>query len=221
MVLILLGAAIFGDLIGALTSTVACLRHAGMSDAEYATAQNDDDAVDLPGLAVGCSGCFQIILLIGTAVAFCMWFYQANGTARDLGARGMEFSPGWAAGCFFVPIINMFRPYQAAQEIWKASDPDVPLDRPTGWRARSGSALIGLWWAAWILTNVLNQVSFRITWNAKTRDAAMVGEAVSVPADLISMAAAGLAMWWIWQVRQRQAKRYALVCNAGRPGSVT
>lgn len=211
--LVLLGAVIFGDLLGVATSTVDGFAHAGMTDREYAAAQQDSNDVDLPSLVSGCSGCLQFFLLIGSAVTFCMWMYQANVTARNLGAQGMQFTAGWAVGWFFVPIMNLFRPYLAAQEIWKASDPDVPRDKPFDWRASRSSALIGMWWGAWIFTNVLSQISFRITLKGTTRGAAVAGEAMSALADLVSIVAAALAMSWIWQVRQRQLKRYA---RAGR-----
>ena len=34
------------------------------------------------------------------------------------GAQGMQVSPAWAVGGFFVPIIHLFLPYQAVKEIW-------------------------------------------------------------------------------------------------------
>ena len=154
------------------------------------------------------------MMLLGTAVAFSMWIYQANATAHQLGAQGMQFTPGWAVGWFFIPIGNLFKPYQVAQETWKASDPAMPLDRPTAWRAIRGSSLIGLWWTAWIISNVLYQISFRVELKSSGRGGAMTGLALAVPADLLAIVAAGFAILWIWQLRDRQARRYRLVCTA-------
>src|ERR1700754_3506800 len=59
-------------------------------------------------------------LLVTTIIVFAVWIHRANRNARALGAVGMRFSPGWAVGWFFVPIANLWKPYQAMKEIWQA-----------------------------------------------------------------------------------------------------
>ena len=70
----------------------------------------------------------------------------------------MTFTPGWCAGWFFVPIMNLFRPYQAVKEIYQASDPECG---PHDWQGR-GAGLVGLWWALWIISNILDSIESRI-----------------------------------------------------------
>jgi len=45
----------------------------------------------------------RLPILITTIVLFAIWIYRANHNARQLGASGMAFSPGWSVGCYFVP----------------------------------------------------------------------------------------------------------------------
>jgi hypothetical protein len=47
----------------------------------------------------------ELGLLIACAVAVLKWIYRANANARALGAKDMKFTPGWAVGWYFVPIL--------------------------------------------------------------------------------------------------------------------
>lgn len=83
---------------------------------------------------------------VAAAVAFCRWFYRAYANLPALGERHPRFTPGWAIGYFFIPVLNLFRPYQAAKEIWAAS-----TGRPHG--------LLVAWWALWLFANFAGNAS--------------------------------------------------------------
>ena len=78
-------------------------------------------------LGYGCLGLLLIPVYITCIVLYCVWVYRANKNARALGALGMKHTPGWCVGWFFVPIANLFMPYQAVREIYQASDPKADL----------------------------------------------------------------------------------------------
>lgn len=98
-------------------------------------------------------------LYCATVIAFLMWVYRANSNARALGAEGMTYSPGWCCGWFFIPVMNLFRPYQAVREIAQASNPRYG---PADWRAASPPGVLGVWWGLWLLSNFLGQLEFRL-----------------------------------------------------------
>ena len=84
-----------------------------------------------------------------TCIVFiCMWVHRANVAARGTGGEGMEFTPGWAVGWFFIPFANLVMPHRVMQEIWRASNPQ----RPAGmeWRNDANSGLVSSWWFTWI-----------------------------------------------------------------------
>lgn len=64
---------------------------------------------------------FQLALYLFTVVIFGRWIVRANKNVRAFGADGLRITPGWAVGYFFVPIINLWRPYQAMKDLWRAS----------------------------------------------------------------------------------------------------
>ena len=92
--------------------------------------------------------------LIFAAIAFIRWFHAAYSNLPALGATGLRYKRGWAIGAWFVPILGLWRPKQIANDIWRASDPDAPPQQGEAWRGRPVPALLGWWWALWILANI-------------------------------------------------------------------
>ena len=84
----------------------------------------------------GIVGLLQSGLGIVTAITFLKWIYRAYKNIQGFGAEGLRFSPGWAMGYYFIPILSLIRPVQVMSEIWRASDD------PRNWRQRPGSWLI-------------------------------------------------------------------------------
>ena len=60
----------------------------------------------------------------------------------------MLFTPGWCVGWFFVPIMNIFKPYQAIAELWKASHSGSVEE----WQEMETPLYIKIWWGAWLVS---------------------------------------------------------------------
>jgi len=71
-------------------------------------------------------------------IMFFNWVYFANKNSRAF-ATNIRFQPDWAVQCFFIPVVNLFRPYQIMQEIWKVSE------NPRSWIGRRDSIYVGFW----------------------------------------------------------------------------
>lgn len=98
----------------------------------------------------------HLIFFVVIVVVFSKWIYRANLNCRGFGATSLEYTPGWAVGYYFIPILCLFRPYRAMKEIWQASTD------PHDWERQPGSALLNWWWGLWIVGNFLGQISFRL-----------------------------------------------------------
>ena len=117
----------------------------------------------------------QAVVFVATAVVFLVWIDRAYRNLRGLGAHRLRFSPGWAIGAFFVPFLNLVRPYEIVTEIWSASNPDVGVTdevlkqhTSAAGRYSSKSRLIGMWWAVWILSGIAYNAAFRFSETAST-----------------------------------------------------
>ena len=86
-----------------------------------------------------------------------MYFYRANANLRSLGVRGLQHTPGWCAGYWFIPIVSLFKPYQVAAEINAKSLPSGMYDFPC--------SHVGAWWACWLIGNLLTNIESRLTLN--------------------------------------------------------
>src|SRR6185503_4209614 len=112
----------------------------------------------------------QLAAYLITGVFFLIWIYRAHRNLPAIGIRKPRYSPAWAVGWFFVPILNLFRPYDVVKELWKESNPDVGISdtflkhySSTTKPYSSKSVLIGLWWGFWIASAVVARASSRLS----------------------------------------------------------
>jgi hypothetical protein len=103
---------------------------------------NDMREVAIAGLA--------LLVTLATLVAFGRWIVLAHRNLPALGAESLEFRPGWAVGWYFIPIANLWKPYQAMKALWQysqhARNPDLS----------ASTLILPTWWTFWIISNVLD-----------------------------------------------------------------
>jgi hypothetical protein len=92
-------------------------------------------------------GIVGIILLILTLY----WFYRATKNAHQFGAKEIT-SPVMAVIWWFIPILEIWKPYQVAQQIWRASNPQIIFSNGTEWKNLPSSKNIKLWWFLGLLS---------------------------------------------------------------------
>jgi len=161
-----------------------------------------------------------------TAAAFLLWFHRAHRNLPALGAHRLRFSPGWAVGCWFIPILNLFYPLQIMKEIWKGSDPKGfqlanALKRPY----RGAPVLLGWWWALHLTAGSVGWYAFNLSRTARAVGSVGALHGVTwaaLVADLAAATAAVLASSIIRTVDQNQQQRHDLCVESAReaaPGS--
>jgi len=90
-----------------------------------------------------------LILWFAVSIISLYWFYGATKNIHTLGAKEI-FSPIMSVIWWFVPVLNLWKPYQLVQQIWKASNPQIVLLNGTEWKNSAGSIVVKLWWILWI-----------------------------------------------------------------------
>ena len=89
------------------------------------------------------------LLIFGaTGLLFLLWIFEASSNSWGFGAQGLRDTPLVAVLCCVIPVVNLIKPYQLVQQMWKVS-----LD-PKGWQQQPPSGLVKLWWAV-VLVGVL------------------------------------------------------------------
>jgi len=148
-------------------------------------------------------------MLIVTAVVWCVWKHRAHQNTAALGARGQQFSPGWAVGYYFVPVLHLWRPFQAMGEIWRASDPAVENVRGTEWQHGEVPGLLRGWWAAWIAAGILGNVAAGMAGGGPSPQRALTCTWIGIVGSLVGIAAAVLAIVVVRTLTHRQERAYA------------
>lgn len=169
------------------------------------------DANDLRQRVIGV---VRFIAIVATIVIFAMWIYRANYNARQLGATGMEFTPGWSVGWFFIPIANLWKPYQAMREIWKASA------APAHWQDQPRGDILPWWWALFLIDNFLNQAALRLAMRAETLPQITAASTMSSISDAVDIVAALIALTLVGQIYRMQMAHRASPAPVEAPAAV-
>jgi len=111
-------------------------------------------------------GIVYMIAYILSSVMFIQWFRRAYYNLHQK-TNHLSYSEGWAAGAWFVPILNLFRPYQIMKELYNETK-NLLLKNELNISKSFSTNLLGLWWTLWIIGSFLGNFIFRFTMNAET-----------------------------------------------------
>lgn len=145
-----------------------------------------------------------IALYLVLVVMVGMWIYRAAHNAR-LVRPSMQNSPGWAVGWYFIPVANLWKPYQAMSEIWRISC------HPDSWKSVRTPAVMGWWWAGWLLSNMISNGANRAATSATTDAIFTLSAVLAILASIASLTATLALRQLILQItasqtNQRQAE---------------
>ena len=104
-------------------------------------------------------GALQAAWFLVAAGLWLAWFRRAYLNLPALGARRLRYRPWWAVGAWLLPVFSLFRPKQVLNDIWRASDPDLPLDQPDAWRKRPVPELLGRWWLVFLASILVRSIT--------------------------------------------------------------
>lgn len=190
-------------IVGAVISLLTIPSH--VLDLSVDPLAEDQDISDNPAgfLALaftGVLGLATIAVYIATVVVFLMWLYRVSNNVAAFGAT-TQHSSGWAVGSFFVPIMNLFVPYQAVSDIWKKSEPNATDAFSYG---VSPPGFFPAWWGFWIVSNISSNAYFRMTMAEAPIEASAT---VGILSEVLSIAAAVFAIQVIKETDRRQEER--------------
>jgi hypothetical protein len=135
-------------------------------------------------------GAIYFIVYVCSAVTFIMWFRRAFYNLHQR-TQMLPMTEGWAAGAWFVPILNLFKPVQIMQAMSRETS-NIIRERSPQEELKNSSVLIGFWWGFWILNNLLGNILLRM--NGETIDElmsqtvlSMVNALIGIPLGLITV----------------------------------
>lgn len=170
--------------------------HAGMdAEADLLLASEDQEL----------TACALLAALLLCGVFFLRWLAACNRTLRHLGEGDrLRQTPGWTVGYFFIPFLNLVRPYQGVSDLWHASAPRsvdrVPQITP---------ALLPLWWGGYLVSGFLDRIAAKQLMRAE--DLASLQDALGLllVSDFLDLVSAALAMLLVHRLSRRVEARWA------------
>jgi hypothetical protein len=87
-----------------------------------------------------------IVIALVAAVPFCAWFHRAHANLRAARLDHLQYASGWAIGGFFVPFLNLVRPFQVMTEVWAGTAYLAGVARVAKWRNARASSWVRCWW---------------------------------------------------------------------------
>jgi hypothetical protein len=185
---------ILGAVVGAV-AVISGIMQAALLNRSYTGAEgsNNDSREKMVAL-------IQVGLYLLTVVVFGRWIFCANQNVRALGAKGLMVTPGWAVGYFFVPIVCLWKPYQAMKELWRASQ------NPVAWQSITSSQILPGWWTLWIVYMLFSRASTSEIKNAHTILDLQTGTYTQIASDVINIGLCVIAMILVSQIWSAQKK---------------
>ncbi|MBW3519651.1 DUF4328 domain-containing protein [Flavobacterium sp. NKUCC04_CG] len=123
---------------------------------EYTTEQleNNDLRVKFVTIIYG-------VFFAMSGITFIMWFRRAYYNLHQC-HKDVRFLEGWAAGAWFVPILNLFRPFQIMKELFNLNG--YLLAKNGIKNIKTFPALyLSAWWAFWLINNAMIQILNKVS----------------------------------------------------------
>jgi hypothetical protein len=169
-------------------------------------------------------GLVQALWFLVTAGLWLAWFRRAYLNLPALGARRLRYRPWWAVGAWLLPLFSLFRPKQLLNDIWRASDPELP-DQSDSWRRRPVAELLGWWWLAFLASVLVRSITTEAVHAAadvmllgllpEQLDRFQPSAGMQVLADLLTVLTGLLALRVVRRTTARQDDRAARLAGTG------
>ena len=151
-----------------------------------------DEAANFNDLREGAIGILYLVVLIISAVTFIRWFRRAYFNLHTQ-VNYLEHDEGWAAGAWFVPILNLFRPYNIMRELYNETD-ELLKKKVEGYTTMLRGTAVGWWWFFWIIAGFLGNASFRLAMHAESVEELINVTVINMASNIVGIPSALLAV---------------------------
>ena len=122
---------------------------------------------------------------IVSIITFIQWFRRAYYNLH-LKVDYLSFSEGWAAGAWFVPIINLFRPYQIMKELFEVTE-RLLIKRKDEVKDKLATPIVGWWWGLWILSTMYEYFFVQVSIYLNSVDQMIFGTVLNIISAIITI----------------------------------
>jgi len=168
----------------------------------------DVDAIEIHNTIRGLLAIARLVLLIIAAVFFVRWMVWAHHNYQAAGGQTIytKSNVQWA---FFIPFVNLAKPYRIVQEFWHGMFDKVRGRGAT--KSQLQQTVVGWWWGIWLTGNILGNISARTSGTGEDVSLALFSNYLEIASTLLEIPAALLAIFIIQGFTQLEAEYEAYV----------
>ena len=100
------------------------------------------------------------LLNLGSLLVVARWVYFAAKVNHNAGVKGLKYSPVWSLAWFFIPVINLWKPYFVVKEHYLARLKSSSFPSP------DAKTTFRLWWFSFIASGILANTSYSQTYSS-------------------------------------------------------
>lgn len=130
-------------------------------------------------------GIIYIIAFIVSGITFIMWFRRAYYNLHQK-VENLSYTDGWAAGSWFIPFVNLYRPFQIMQELYVETRKYL-TDKDVSAQFNLSTKFVGFWWALWIINGITGQIILSYSRSADTMSDMITVTALGIAGGLIGI----------------------------------
>lgn len=170
--------------------------------------------LELADTFTGVSAVATLIVFVAAGTAVLRWIYMTNRNGHAFG-DGLGITPGWSVGWFFVPFLNLYKPFEGVSETWRAT-----VARDDGGTVPV-PPLLRWWWGLWIATSIWGNIVFRLGMRAETPEQLIMANWAMATSLLIDVPLVLVLTRMIKQLSAMQARRLADMAGRDATGDAT
>ncbi len=122
--------------------------------------ETPDTLINIYDFGIKSASYLTIVAYIISIITFIRWFRRAYYNMSTI--QAMEYGDGWAAGAWFVPIMNLFVPYKMMKELYEDTDRYLLFENSESYTKSLNISHVELWWTLWIISRILGNIIGRI-----------------------------------------------------------
>ena len=159
-------------------------------------------------------GVVHMLVVLAVGLAFSAWVQLAWRNAQRAGSS-LSGTPLRAAVSIWVPGLNLWKPWQVIDQLWRSSDPALLPRDGHGWEGRRRSLLAPLWWLACLVALVVGNASLLV---GVDEPGERLTSRLDIAAAITGAVAALLLLALAGSITRRQAARQAAFRELGPVG---
>jgi hypothetical protein len=144
-----------------------------------------EETIQLSDSIEGIIGLFYMIGFIISTITFIQWFRRAYFNLHLI-VGNLSYSEAWASGSWFVPILNLFRPYRIMKELYVETRLLLVRNR-INFNQNLYTDNLGWWWTIWIISNWVGNVVFKSSLKAETINELITSSVFSMISNILGI----------------------------------